>query len=93
MPSFALRDRKVPYGLNQNSQDVLNALNSNPALEMQAYKSRADYGLARQQAVQQLALAGLQQQSEAQQQQRNLGMQSLRNMMGVVNGALSGLYA
>lgn len=95
-PALSAVARKSPYpSFSAHHQDVLRGLASTatPALNMQAYAANADYALEQQQARQALALSGLQQQAEAQQQDRNLGVQQLRNMTGVYSNLLSGLFS
>lgn len=94
-PAMTALATKSPYAGNQNQQDVLRSLATNAAsnLDMSAYRANTDYALAQQQARNQLALSGLQNMYEAQQNERNLGMQSLRNMTGFANDLLSGLFS
>jgi hypothetical protein len=87
--------RRSPYGaFGQNHQDVLNSLTDNAAntLNMEAYRANADYQMQQQRAQQQLILSGLQQQSEAEQNQRNLGNTRLQNMVGFTGNLLGGLF-
>lgn len=93
----ALNDmrRASPYkAFGQNHQDVLNALTENAAstLDMEAYKANADYQQQQQQAQRQLALAGLQQQAEAEQNDRSLATGRLQNMVGFAGNLLGGLF-
>jgi hypothetical protein len=85
-----------PYAqFGQNHQDVLAALNDNAAtvLDMEAYKTNANYALRQQDAQRQLALAGLRQQAEAEQNQRDLGTNRLQMMTGFANNLLGGLFS
>jgi hypothetical protein len=87
--------KRSPYGVfGQNHQDVLNALTENAAntLDMESYRANADYQLQQQKAQQQLILSGLQQQSEAEQNQRNLANTKLQNMVGFAGNLLGGLF-
>jgi hypothetical protein len=87
--------RRSPYGVfGQNHQDVLNALTENAAntLNMESYKANADYQLQQQRAQQQLILSGLQQQAEAEQNQRAVGNSRLQNMVGFAGNLLGGLF-
>lgn len=85
-----------PYrGYGQNQQDILNAMEGGNAagLNMEATKANTDYELQKQQAEQQIALAGLQQMSQAQQQQNQLATQRLGNMTGAISPLLGGLFS
>lgn len=78
----------------QNHRDVLDALGGIAASQygVEAEKANADYGLAQLQAQRQLALSGLQQMAEAQQNQNNLTNTRLQNMVGFANDLLGGLF-
>lgn len=87
--------RRSPYGIfGQNHQDVLNALTESAAssLNTEARLVNANYQLQQQRAQQQLALSGLQQQAEAEQNQRQLANNRLQNMVGVAGNLLGGLF-
>lgn len=79
-----------PYrGYGKNQQDILNAAEGINAagLDSSITKANTDFDLRKMQGEQQLALAGLQQMSQAQQQQNQLATQRL----GVVNSFMSPL--
>lgn len=80
------------YGRNQ--QDILDSLEGQNAAQigMQATKANADYDLQRNQAEQQLALAGLTQLSAAQQNQAQLANQRFGNMTSMLSPLLSNLF-
>lgn len=87
--------RSSPYKVfGQNHQDVLNALSESAAgaLDMEAYRANADYQLRQQQSQRQLALAGLQQQAEAEQNRRNMSNSRLQSMVGFAGSLLGGLF-
>jgi len=95
--SAALADmrQRSPYTqMGQNHQDVLGALTDSAAtsLNMQAYKANTDYALQQQEAQRRLALAGLQQQAAAEQNDRDLATNSLQMMTGFANNVLGGLF-
>lgn len=95
--SAALADmrQRSPYTqMGQNHQDVLGALTDSAAtsLDMQAYKANTDYSLQQQDAQRQLALAGLRQQAEAEQNERDLATNRLQMMTGFANNVLGGLF-
>lgn len=79
---------------NQNHRDVLAALGGDSAarFNMEAEKANSDYRLAQLQAQRQLALSGLQQMAEAQQNQNALANTRLQNMTGFAGGLLKGLF-
>ena len=78
----------------KNHQDVLRSLYSANAanLDLQAQKTNTDYELAQQQAQRQLALSGLQQMAEAQQNQNALANRRLQSLIGVASPLLQGLF-
>lgn len=95
-PALEALQAKSPYHpTNQNQQDVLRGLaaGATPTLNMEAYQANSNYALAQQQARQQLALSGLQNMYQAQQNERDLGLRSLQNMTGFYNNLLSGLFS
>jgi hypothetical protein len=86
---------KSPYGkFGSTHQDILNAMGGRNAanFDVAATKANADYQLAQQEAQRQLALQGLQQMSNAQQNQNELTNTRLQNMYGVANNLLGGLF-
>lgn len=86
----AIRKRSPYQGFGANHQDVLRMTASAP--KMEAYKANSDYAMRQQDAQRDLALAGLQMQAEAENNQRNLGVQRLQMMTGFANNLLSGLF-
>lgn len=91
-PAVEFIKSKSPYrGYNENHQDVLRMLARGPSME--AYKANSDYALRQQEAQRDLALAGLQQQSQARNNARDLGVQRLQSMTGLFSNLLSGLFA
>lgn len=89
-----IRQRSPYTQFGQNHQDVLGALTENAAtvLDMEAYKANTDYALRQQEAQRQLALAGLQQQSQAENNQRDMATNRLQMMTGFANNLLGGLF-
>lgn len=80
-----------PYGrYGSTHQDMLKAQMgvANANYEIERQKANTDYALKQQAAERQLVLQGLQQMSEAQQNQNSLMNQRLGN----VSGLLSGLF-
>ena len=90
-----IRQRSPYTQFGQNHQDVLGALTENAAtvLDMEAYKTNTDYALKQQEAQRQLALAGLRQQAEAEQNQRDMATNRLQMMAGFANNLLGGLFS
>lgn len=85
-----------PYGkqYGRNHQDVLNYVGS---MNADAYRRAAesvnnDYAAQQRTAQQGLALAGLQQMAQAQQNQRELSNSRLSQMTGIANSLLGGLF-
>lgn len=91
----AVRSAPQYAQFGQNSQDVLQGLADDAAasLDMEAYKANTDYSLRQQEAQRQLALAGLRQQAEAEQNQRDMGTNRLQMMTGFANNLLGGLFS
>lgn len=84
---------KSPYA-GQNHQDVLNYVGS---MNADAYRRAAenvnnDYAAQQRAAQQGLALAGLQQMAQAQQQGQDLSNNRLSQMTGFANSLLGGLF-
>lgn len=92
MGEIRKRSPFVPFG--RNHQDVYQALGDRQAnaIDMEAQKANADYALQQQQAQRELALAGLTNMSQAQQNQTNLDTARLQNMVGFANSLLGGLF-
>jgi len=85
-----------PYkAYGQNQQDILNAAgDANAAsLDAAATKANSDFELQRLQAQQQLALTGLQQMSQGQQQQNQLATQRLGVANSFISPLLQGLFS
>lgn len=85
-----------PYGsqYGRNHQDVLNYVGS---MNADAYRRAAegvnnDYAAQQRAAQQGLALAGLQQMAQAQQNQRDMANNRLGQMTGIANSLLGGLF-
>lgn len=82
---------KSPYGAYGSShQDVLNALGDRNAAEYDqaAYRANMDYQMKQQDSQRQLALAGLQQMNEAQQNDNSLINQRFGNYASLLGGLL-----
>lgn len=85
-----------PYrGYGQNQQDILDAAGGVGAagLDSAITKANTDFDLQKMQAQQQLALAGLQQMSQAQQQQNQLATQRLGVANSFMSPILQGLFS
>lgn len=91
----AVRKRSPFTAFRQNHQDVFSAMGARQAtaLELEAQKANTDYALQQQQAQRDLALAGLTNMSQAQQNQTNLDTARLQNMVGFANSLLGGLFS
>jgi hypothetical protein len=85
---------RSPYGYSPQHQDVLNALGDENAANYQlnADKANSAFGVQKLQAQRDLALQGLQQMAQAQQQQSDLA--NTRTGMGLnfASSLLSGLF-
>lgn len=92
LSNLAARSPFSAYG--QNHSDVMRGLvaDSRNALNMEAAKAESDYTLKQQEVQRQLALAGLKNQAEAEQQDTALATQQMQNSFGLINSVLSGLY-
>lgn len=90
----AIRKRSPFSAFGQNHQDVLNALAERQASELntEARRANTDYTLQQQQAQRQLALEGLSQMGQAQQNQNSLANTRMQNMVGFAGGLLRGLF-
>lgn len=75
-------------------QDTLGWMGDNNAATYQQAAQRAnlDYGMKQQEAERGLALAGLQQMAQAQQNAQSLSNSRLQNMTGIVGDSLRNLY-
>lgn len=89
----AMKPRSPYTQFGQNHQDVLNYVGSLNADEYGRAAERVNNQYAAQQrdAQQGLALAGLQQMSQAQQNQQQLGTSRLQQMTGLYSNLLGGL--
>lgn len=86
---------RSPYKqFGSTHQDALNWLGDNNAnvYRRAADRANTEYAMRQQEAESQLALAGLQQMNEAQQNQRSLQNSRLQQMTGVVGGLLQGVF-
>jgi hypothetical protein len=84
-----------PYSkYGSNHQDILNSMGDAAAADYDVAqsKSNAAYTLSQQEAQNQLALRGLNQMAEAQQNRSNVYNTRLQNMFGVANNLLGGLF-
>lgn len=84
-----------PYSkYGSNHQDILNAMGDAAAADYDVAQSKANaaYTLSQQEAQNQLALRGLNQMSEAQQNRNSVYNTRLQNMFGVANNLLGGLF-
>lgn len=83
-----------PYGYSPQHQDVLNALGDQNAAQyaLNAEKANADFGSRKLQAQRDVALQGLQQMSQAQQNQMDYANARSGMGYGLVNSLLSGLF-
>lgn len=90
----AIRKRSPFSAFGQNHQDVLDALAERQAAELnsEARMANTDYALRQQQAQRQLALEGLNQMAQAQQNQNSLSNTRMQNMVGFAGGMLRGLF-
>lgn len=90
----SIRARSPFDSFGQNHQDVLDALAERQAAELnsQARRANTDYTLQQQQAQRQLALEGLNQMGQAEQNQNSLANTRLQNMVGFAGGLLRGLF-
>lgn len=92
---LAAMTAKSPYtAYGQSHQDAMDRLGS---INAETYASAADrandeYDAAQRQAQQQLALAGLQQMAQAQQNKNDLGNNRLQQMTGFASSLLGGLF-
>lgn len=87
---------RAPYrGYGQNQQDILDAAaGANAAgLDSAITKANTDFDLQKMQAQQQLALAGLQNMAQSQQQQNQLATQRLGVANSFVSPILQGLFS
>lgn len=94
-PALAALSDASPFPqYGSNAGDAMRALVSQatPALDMEAYKANTDYSLKQQDAQRQLALAGLKQQADAEQAERDIGTSRMQAMTGFANSLLSGLF-
>lgn len=86
---------KSPYtAYGQSHQDAMDRLGG---INAETYASAAErandeYDAAQRQAQQQLALAGLQQMAQAQQNKNDLGNNRLQQMTGFASSLLGGLF-
>lgn len=85
---------KSPYAYSSQHQDILNALGDMNAAKynVQADQTNADFNTRRLQAQRDTALAGLQQMSQAKQQQSDLLNAQSNMRYGLVSNLLSGLF-
>jgi len=84
-----------PYGkFGSTHQDLLNAYGGANAaqFDIAATKANTDYDLAKQNAERQLVLQGLQQMSQAQQNDQNLQTNRMQAMYGMAGNLLGGLF-
>lgn len=85
-----------PYAgrYNANHADVLRSLSGSNAAKfaLQSGAANADYGLAYQNAENELALAGLRNTFQQQQNDQSLRNQRLQNMYGFASSLLGGLF-
>jgi hypothetical protein len=91
----AMKPRSPYTQFGQNHQDVLNYVGS---MNADAYGRAAEnvnnqYAAQQRAAQQGLALAGLQQMAQAQQQQQDLSNSRLSQMTGFANSLLGGLFS
>lgn len=86
---------KSPYSkYGSNHQDILNSMGDAAAADYDVAQSKANaaYTLSQQDAQNQIALRGLRQMAEAQQNQQSLYNTRLQNMVGSANNLLGGLF-
>jgi hypothetical protein len=90
----AIRKRSPFTSFGQNHQDVLDALGERAAatLGTESRRANADYLLQQQNAQRQLALSGLNQLAQSQQNDNQLANTRLQNMVGFAGGLLRGLF-
>lgn len=85
---------KSPYGYSPQHQDLLNGLADQNAAnyEMGADRANSRFGVQKLQAQRDLALQGLQQMAQAQQNQAELANARSGMGYGIVSNLLSGLF-
>lgn len=86
---------KSPYkGYGSAHQDTLDWMGDNNAANYRQSADRAnfDYAAKQQAGAREMALQGLQQMSQAQQNEQGVQNSRLQNMIGVIGGPLGGLY-
>lgn len=88
-----MQQAQSPWGYNQNHQDVTAGLLGRRAVDMSRYaqQQQDQYAAQQQQAEMNTALAGLQQLTQDQQNQQNLGNSRLQSMLGFQGNLLGGL--
>lgn len=90
----AIRTPSPNAAYGRNHSDVLAALTSKQAADLNLQQQRAttDYSLEQQRAQRELALQGLNQMAQAEQNSQNLATARLQNATGIANSLLRGLY-
>ena len=87
---------KSPYpSYGRQQQDIMDALGGSNAaqFDLAATKANSDLEMEGMKAQQQMALSGLQQMAQGQQQQDQLRTQRLSGMNGLVSPLLQGLFS
>lgn len=85
---------RSPYGYSPQHQDVLSALGDTAAAnyQLEAEKANSAFGAQKLQAQRDVALQGLQQMSQAKQNQMDYSNARSNMGFGLVNSLLSGLF-
>lgn len=86
--------RKSPWKYPSQHGDIMRALGQENAVNFDraATKANTDYQLEQQKAERELALSGLGQMAQAQQQQQQLANSRMQSALGMYSGLLSGLF-